>query len=207
MKKRGKPSSKQRLAKELGLPQKFLPHVTRTELERVRDSELVDRIAEDRESKPKPEKMSAKFDPRVAAAAFLAGDDPENLGTLLPCQLAICLPNSCVPGLDVVTSLMKSLKPRSTLEVLLLSEMAAAHMLGMNEAAEAQHATGSEACDQHTARASRMFRVFAAQVEALQALRSKGKQKIVVRHVNVVATQAVVGSVTAVPRGVEKNER
>ncbi len=185
---------KKMLAKKLNLPQKLLPHVTRTELERVRDSELVDRIAENRESKPKPETMSAKFDPRMAAAAFLAGDDVENLATLLVGQVAVCCPIS--HGLDVAANFMKAMKPRTMIETMLFSEMFVTHVAVMRELENAEHSKNQESTDLHTSRAIRLGRLFCMQVETLQTSRGKGRQQVVVKHVRVDVGgngQAIVG--------------
>jgi len=110
------------------------------------------------------------------------------------------------PIVDLSASLMRSLKPRSGLETLLLSQMAAVHAIAMQELS---CASSGENVDIHTARATRLLRTFVQQVEALQVLRSRGRpQRVIVKHVNVnVAGQAIMGNVTAVPRGLGKNEQ
>jgi hypothetical protein len=144
------------------------------------------------EAKPKPVKMSPEYDPRAAFKNFRAGDD-EYLGSLLVSQLAICVP---VPnGADIASAFMKGLRPRNLLQTLLYSQMAVTHMTAMLELQQAQKPESQESTDLHLSRANRLLRTFCLQIEAVESLRGKGRQKITVqhRHVSVTANQAVVG--------------
>jgi len=183
-----------------------VPHISREELEIVREAEIFDRLEPKPEAKPKQMICSDNFDWKQAAKTIRAADDPENRGRFLLGQLAICLSAPSLPIVDLGASLMRSLKPRSGLETLLLSQMAAVHAIAMQELS---CASSGENVDIHTARATRLLRTFVQQVEALQVLRSRGRpQRVIVKHVNVnVAGQAIMGNVTAVPRGLGKNEQ
>jgi len=62
----------------------------------------------------------------------------------------------------------------------------------MAELANAELNNG-EVADMHTARAVRLLRLFCLQVETLEMLRNKkGRQIVLVKHVQVVAGQAAV---------------
>jgi len=97
----------------------------------------------------------------------------------------------------------RSLAPRDTLEKMLCEQMAACHRKAMDF-------VGREGLGEQNAmnQAIRLMRVFSGQVEALKLWRSKGSQTMTVKHVNVnVGGQAVMGEITASPRGLEKNEQ
>jgi hypothetical protein len=187
------------LAEEVNLPPNFLPHVTTTELERVKESQAIDRITEEAESNPPPHWIEISRE--AVAKAFRSSDDPKYRGKLLLAQLAACI--GLDPAIDIAASLMEALRPRSTLEVLLLSQAAAIHCLVMNEVSQAEHAKDRDSAESHAARANKAARTFVLQLEGLQMLRSKGKpQRVIVKHVNVnVGGQAIMGSVTAVTGG------
>jgi len=189
-------------------PKRLRPYVAANDLELIKETEMFDRLPQP-EAKPDTKHLrSDEFDDAAAAKNYLASDDPDHRGTLLICEVAACLePSKHVAALDVASSLMKALKPRSTLEVLLLGQMIAVHSRAMHELACAADGAGQELTEIHTARACRLLRVFAGQLEALQMLRSRGKpQRVIVKHVNVnVGGQAVMGSITATPKGVGEN--
>lgn len=188
---------------KLKIPRRLLPHISKEELEMVRESEALDRIV----PKPEPKRQlrSPDFSNAAADKAFLSSDDPNYRGALLISELANCLPLREF-ALDRAASLMRSLKPRTSLEVLLCSQMIAIHAGALNALGQAANTESLESADLWTARANRLCRTFVMQIEALQSLRSKGKQRITVKHVNVnLGGQAIMGSVTALPGGVEKN--
>ena len=174
-------------------PKRLAPHLSRTDLELVRKTQLADRIAEKSEEERKRDAYhSEKFDIFSALRAFRTPNDIE-LGGVLIGEVAACV---TVPHrADVAASMMKGLKPRSAIEVLLLSQMAGTHFVGMKELSQAAQCADQETADLHTARAIRLLRTFTMQVEALDMLRNKGrsKQRIDVRHVNVGTVQALVG--------------
>lgn len=179
------------LAEELKVPQKFLPHVTTNDLERVQESEAIEKMAADRipQPKAKTELMSPQFDRAAAAKAFLSSDDTEHRSSLLIGQLAMCMPLR-KHSIDKAASLMRSLKPRTSLEVMLFSQMTAVHTAAMYQLGDLAESGNIDLC---ISRATRLLRTFCMQVEALQCLRGRGKQKITVRHIQVNAGQAVVG--------------
>jgi hypothetical protein len=92
----------------------------------------------------------------------------------------------------------QNLRPRDTLETMLCQQMAAVHTKAMGFIG--REGNGAE---QALDPAIRLMRVFAAQVEALRAWRSRGQQRVVVEHVHVYGGgQAVIGAVST---GGEKN--
>jgi hypothetical protein len=182
---------KNKLAK-VRVPKRLKGYVTREELALIREVEAMDGIVPEPEPEPEP-LYSEKFDLLAACKAFQCADDPEHRGRLLLSEVAATLTGA--NPVDVAASLMRSLKPRNGLEALLLTQMSQVHIFGTHELTRAASAQDHLACDMHTNRACKLFRVFVGQIEALQGLRSKGKlQKVIVKHVHVnVAGQAVVG--------------
>lgn len=179
---------KRQLAAELSLPKRLLPHITQEELEMVRDSEA-DHIAAKAETKPA--KCSPEFDSVAAFKAFRADD--EYLGSLLLSEVGICVP---VPyGADIASAFMQGMKPRSLLETLLFSQMIGVHIAAMRELQRLSETSDLERATLYVSRANRLLRMFGLQIEALESLRGKGRQKITVqhRHVSVTANHSVVG--------------
>jgi len=183
---------RKQLAAKLKVPRKLLPYISQNDLERIRERALFP-DPEPELPEPKEELKSADFDSMRAVKAFRAGDQ-KHLGCLLVSELARCVPTE--HGLDKSADFMELLKPRSGLESLLLSQMAACYMAAMKELSDLSHSKTNEGSEFYTGRAVRLMRCFCMQIEALQTLRGKGKQKITVKHqhFNVMAAgSAVVG--------------
>jgi hypothetical protein len=99
----------------------------------------------------------------------------------------------------------RNIAPRGdVVETLLAQQMAALHRKCMDY-------LGREGLGEQDAMnfALRCMRVFSGQVEALKLWRSKGAQTMTVKHINNVNVggQAIMGEITASPRGVENFEQ
>lgn len=94
-----------------------------------------------------------------------------------------------------VLSWVSSIGPASTLEATLALQMLAAHEASMKMSGHVHNATTRDALSDYSRMMNQTMRTFAAQVEALQKLRSGGKQQVEVRYVYVDArTQTVVNT-------------
>jgi hypothetical protein len=98
---------------------------------------------------------------------------------------------------------VRSLGPRDVLEALLSVQMVQTHNLAVEylrrAAIKDQTTVGIEL---YTNFANRLLRTYVAQVEALKTYRSKGEQKVEVKHVHVhPGGQAIVGAVSHAARG------
>jgi len=173
--------SKRKLAAKLKVPKQLCGEISQNDLERIAESLLIDQMTPPEPAKPKPAQISPEFDWEAACKAFRVPSNKEyRAGTLMG------LLSMCVPGreheMDIAASLMIGLKPRTTLEVLLLSQMAAVHMAALYELGNLPESVDK---DLRLGRANRLHRTFAMQCDALAALRGKGRQRITVKHFNV----------------------
>lgn len=102
-----------------------------------------------------------------------------------------------VAGGNEILSLLYEIAPKTALEGMLAVQMIGVHYLAtemMNRAAYKEQTI--DGVDRNINRASKLTRVFTAQLEALQRLRRKGQQTVRVEHVTVNAGgQAIVGNV------------
>jgi hypothetical protein len=180
-KKKREAIRKQELAAELNLPKRLRAFISQEQLEQIREHVLTPEL------EPPKRLKSETFDPRKAVSAVKCDG---RAAELLLAQLAnVC---SVDESLDIAESFLRSLKPRNGLESLLCAQMAGTHLLGMAELANAARNDG-EVADMHTARAVRLLRLFCLQVETLEMLRNKkGRQTVLVKHVQVVARQAAI---------------
>jgi len=101
-------------------------------------------------------------------------------------------------AMNIALQNLEGLKPESHLETLLITQMLQVHGAAaactLSAFADGQTVKGREL---HAKLATKFHRTFVAQIEALQKLRGKGGQRVVVEHVTVQAGgQAVVGNVT-----------
>ena len=98
-------------------------------------------------------------------------------------------------GADIASAFMQGMKPRSLLETLLFSQMIGVHIAAMRELQRLSETSALERATLYVSRANRLLRMFGLQIEALESLRGKGRQKITVqhRHVSVTANHSVVG--------------
>lgn len=182
----------------LNIPKKLLPCVTDEDVQRIREAQKIELIEREQlekaeRSKALREQMVTKdFDWNAAIATFHCTDKLDTARSLM-CLLAVCCPSS--KSIDATSGVMAGLKPKNMLEVLLLSQMAGAHMFAMAELGRAEHAETQETRDYYANRAARLMRVFTMQIDALKNLRSKGsRQRITVnhRHISVHGGQALI---------------
>ena len=100
-------------------------------------------------------------------------------------------------NLSFMISMVKSIKPRDSVEAMLVAQMVSVHVMAMRCA---QHlaTAGDLARRESAARAlGRLARTFPAQIEALNRYRSRGEPAITVQNVSVSdGGNAIVGNVT-----------
>jgi len=95
-------------------------------------------------------------------------------------------------------SILTDMKPRDSVEAMMITQMIAVHEMAL---LASERALITEQPDEFVGkninRAAKLFRTYAALVEALTKYRNKGKQQITVQHVSVNdGGQAIVGDVT-----------
>ena len=100
-------------------------------------------------------------------------------------------------NLSFMISMVKSLRPRDSVEAMLVTQMVSVHVMAMRCA---QHLARAEDIAQHDSAAralGRLARTFPAQIEALGRYRSHGEPAITVQNVSVGdGGKAFVGNVT-----------
>src|SRR6476620_8394287 len=100
-------------------------------------------------------------------------------------------------NLSFMISMVKSLKPRDSVEAMLVAQMVSVHVMAMRCA---QHLATAKDIAQHDSAAralGRLARTFPAQIEALNRYRSHGEPAITVQNVSVGdGGKAIVGNVT-----------
>lgn len=114
--------------------------------------------------------------------------------------IAGCTFRDGVPSEDDINGLLAAFcggKPRDEIEAMLIAQMVATHAAAMDALAQLRAASAKQA-DSLSNLATRMLRTYAAQVEALQRYRGKGKQSMVIKHVHIHdGGQAVIGNISA----------
>jgi hypothetical protein len=100
-------------------------------------------------------------------------------------------------NLSFMISMVKSLKPRDSVEAMLVAQMVSVHVMAMRCA---QHLATAKDIAQHDSAAralGRLARTFPAQIEALKRYRSHGEPAITMQNVSVGdGGKAIVGNVT-----------
>lgn len=100
-------------------------------------------------------------------------------------------------NLSFMIAMAKSLKPRDSVEAMLVAQMVSVHVMAMRCA---QHLARAEDLAQHDSAAralGRLARTFPAQIEALNRYRSQSEPAITVQNVSVAdGGNAIVGNVT-----------
>jgi hypothetical protein len=100
-------------------------------------------------------------------------------------------------NLAFMISMVKSIKPRDSIEAMLVAQMVSVHVLAMRCA---HHLANAEDLARHDSAAralGRLARTFPAQIEALNRYRSHGEPAITVQNVSVEdGGKAIVGNVT-----------
>ena len=100
-------------------------------------------------------------------------------------------------NLSFMISMVKSIKPRDSIEAMLVAQMVSVHVMAMRCA---HHLANAEGLAQHDSAAralGRLARTFPAQIEALNRYRSHGEPAITVQNVSVGdGGKAIVGNIT-----------
>ena len=100
-------------------------------------------------------------------------------------------------NLSFMISMVKSIKPRDSIEAMLVAQMVSVHVMAMRCA---HHLANAEDLAQHDSAAralGRLARTFPAQIEALNRYRSQGEPAVTVQNVSVGdGGKAIVGNVT-----------
>jgi hypothetical protein len=100
-------------------------------------------------------------------------------------------------NLSFMISMVKSIRPRDSVEAMLVAQMVSVHVMAMRCA---HHLASAEDLAQHDSAAralGRLARTFPAQIEALNRYRSLGEPAITVQNVSVGdGGKAIVGNVT-----------
>jgi hypothetical protein len=100
-------------------------------------------------------------------------------------------------NLSFMISMVKSLKPRDSVEAMLVAQMVSVHVMAMRCA---QHLANADDIARHDSAAralGRLTRTFPAQIEALNRYRSHGEPAVTVQNVSVGdGGKAIVGNVT-----------
>ena len=100
-------------------------------------------------------------------------------------------------NLSFMISMVKSIKPRDSIEAMLVAQMVSVHVMAMRCA---HHLANADDLAQHDSAAralGRLARTFPAQIEALDRYRSHGEPAITVQNVSVGdGGKAIVGNVT-----------
>src|SRR5256886_13099780 len=100
-------------------------------------------------------------------------------------------------NLSFMISMVRSIKPRDSIEAMLVAQMVSVHVMAMRCA---HHLASADDLAQHDSAAralGRLARTFPAQIEALNRYRSQGEPAITVQNVSVGdGGKAIVGNVT-----------
>jgi hypothetical protein len=100
-------------------------------------------------------------------------------------------------NLSFMISMVKSIKPRDSVEAMLVAQMVSVHVMAMRCA---HHLANAEDLAQHDSAAralGRLARTFPAQIDALNRYRSHGEPAVTVQNVKVEdGGKAIVGNVT-----------
>ena len=100
-------------------------------------------------------------------------------------------------NISFMISMVKSIRPRDSVEAMLVAQMVSVHVMAMRCA---QHLANADDIAQHDSAAralGRLARTFPAQIEALSRYRSHGEPAITVQNVKVEdGGKAIVGNVT-----------
>ena len=111
-------------------------------------------------------------------------------------------------NLSFMISMVKSLRPRDSVEAMLVAQMVSVHVMAMRCA---QHLARAEDIVQHDSAAralGRLARTFPAQIDALNRYRSHGEPAITVQNVSVGdGGKAIVGNVTQHARVVVSDKK
>jgi hypothetical protein len=100
-------------------------------------------------------------------------------------------------NLSFMISMVKSIKPRDSVEAMLVAQMVSVHVMAMRCAHRLANADDLAQHDSAARALGRLARTFPAQIEALNRYRSHGEPAITVQNVSVGdGGKAIVGNVT-----------
>ena len=100
-------------------------------------------------------------------------------------------------NLAFMISMMESIKPRDSIEAMLVAQMVSVHVLAMRCAHHLASAEDIAQQDSAGRALGRLARIFPAQIEALNRYRNKGEPAVTVQNVSVAdGGKAIVGNVT-----------
>jgi hypothetical protein len=100
-------------------------------------------------------------------------------------------------NLAFMISMVNSIKPRDSIEAMLVAQMVSVHVMAMRCAHHLAHADDLAQHDSAARALGRLARTFPAQIEALNRYRSRGEPAITVQNVSVGdGGKAIVGNVT-----------
>lgn len=100
-------------------------------------------------------------------------------------------------SLAFMISMMKSIKPRDSIEAMLVAQMVSVHVMAMRSAHQLASAADLDQHDSAMRALGRLTRTFPAQIEALSRHRSQSEPAITVQNVSVNdGGNAIVGNVT-----------
>src|SRR5256885_673149 len=100
-------------------------------------------------------------------------------------------------NLAFMISMVKSIRPRDSIEAMLVAQMVSVHVMAMRCAHHLAHADDLAQHDSAARALGRLARTFPAQIEALNRYRSQGEPAITVQNVSVGdGGKAIVGNVT-----------
>ncbi|WP_338828776.1 hypothetical protein [Bradyrhizobium sp. 27S5] len=103
----------------------------------------------------------------------------------------------CEVNLAFMISMVKSIRPRDSVEAMLVAQMVSVHVMAMRCAHHLAHADDLAQHDSAARALGRLARTFPAQIEALNRHRSHGEPAITVQNVKVEdGGKAIVGNVT-----------
>jgi hypothetical protein len=100
-------------------------------------------------------------------------------------------------NLSFMISMVKSIRPRDSVEAMLVAQMVSVHVMAMRCAHHLAHADDLAQHDSAARALGRLARTFPAQIEALNRYRSHGEPAITVQNVSVGdGGKAIVGNIT-----------
>jgi len=152
------------------------------------DPELGERLMADTFGVADPDAMHGLL--RQLVRASVKGDRPDEV------------------NLAFMIAMMQSIKPRDSVEAMLVAQMVSVHVMAMRCAHHLASAEDTAQLDSAGRALARLARTFPAQIEALNRYRSKSEPAITVQNVSVAdGGNAIVGNVTQHARVMVADQR
>ena len=135
---------------------------------------------------------------RLMADSFGVADSDAMYGLLRQLVRASATGETTDPvNLAFMMAMIQSIKPRDSIEAMLVAQMVSVHVMAMRCAHRLANAHDEVQQDSASRALSRLARTFPAQIEALNRHRSQGEPVITVQNVSVAdGGNAIVGNVT-----------